>query len=161
MPHNLTAYAHAVSGGMKNSSDPFTATSLTVCGSFALCLLIGCGQRDESLAEVRGDVTFCGQPATAEVLFEPLSVSGQSSGRASTATTAADGSFRMMLDDSQPGAKIGRHRVTIRVQELSHPDGRRAASGTTAEKMIAAIKTTQLAREVWSGSNQFHFRLTF
>src|SRR5712691_8578978 len=103
MPHNLTAYSQPISGGMKMTPDLFIAA---VGWSFALCLLTGCGQRDESLAEVRGDVTFCGQPAIAEVLFEPLSVSGQSSGRASTATTAADGSFRMMLDDSQPGAKI-------------------------------------------------------
>ena len=135
--------------------------SLTICWSLAFCLLIGCGHRDESLAEVRGDVTFCGQPAIAEVLFEPLTVSGQSSGRASTATTAADGSFRMMLDDSQPGARIGRHRVTIRVQTLSYPDDTQAASGPTSEKMIGAIKVTQLAREVWSGTNEFHFRLTF
>src|SRR5262249_36316350 len=114
--------------------------SLTVCCSIALCLLIGCGHRDESLAEVCGDVTFCGGAAIVGVLFEPLTVSGQSSGRASTATTAADGSFRMMLDDSQPGARIGRHRVTIRVQTLSDPDDTQAASGRTSEKMIGAIK---------------------
>ena len=153
MPHDLTAYSQSVSGGMTKTPDPFIA----VCWSIALSLLTGCEHRDESLAEVRGDVTFCGQPAIAEVLFEPLTVSGQSSGRASTATTAADGSFRLMLDDSQPGAKIGRHRVTIRVQELSHPDGTQAASKPTSEKMIGAIKVTQLAREVWSGTNEFHF----
>lgn len=128
--------------------------------SVVLFLLIGCGQRDASLAEVRGDVTFCGQPAIAEVLFEPLTESGQSIGRASSATTDDSGEFRMMLDDARPGAKIGRHRITIRVQRFAKTVSGQAASKSTADGIIGAVKVTQLAREVHNGTNQFHFRLT-
>ena len=129
--------------------------------SAAALLLIGCGHRDASLAEVRGDVTFCGQPAIAEVLFEPLTESGQSSGRASSATTDDSGQFQMMLDDAQPGAKIGRHRITIRVQRLSTTDSGQSASKATSDGVIGALKLTKLAREVRSGPNEFHFRLTY
>ena len=132
---------------------------------FKLCaaalLLIGCGHRDASLAEVRGDVTFCGQPAIAEVLFEPLAESGQSSGRASSATTDDSGQFRMMLDDTQAGAKIGRHRITIRVQRLTMSSSGQPASKSSSDGVIGVLKRTQLAREVRSGPNEFHFRLTY
>ncbi len=126
----------------------------------SLLLIAGCGRRDESLAEVNGEVTFCGQPAIAEVLFEPLKANGQSSGRASTATSAADGRFRLSLDDTQNGAKIGQHRVTIRVQQIERPQSK-ASNTTIGEKLVGAVKVVQLAREVHSGTNQFYFRLTF
>ncbi|MBC7817006.1 MAG: hypothetical protein IAG10_08975 [Planctomycetaceae bacterium] len=133
--------------------------SRTACAlSLLLVALSACGQRDASLAEVRGDVTFCGQPAVAEVLFEPLNSSGQSAGRASTATSDEAGRFRLRLDDSQSGAKIGRHRVTIRVQRISAVAGK---SGDLPDGLSGAIKSTHLSREVQSGDNQFHFRLTF
>lgn len=126
----------------------------TACLLSWLLALSACGQRDESLAEVRGDVTFCGQPAVAEVLFEPLSNSGQSTGRASTATSDESGRFRLRLDDARTGARIGRHRVTIRVQRI-------IAAGDVPDGLSGAIKATHLAREVQSGDNEFHFRLTF
>ena len=129
--------------------------SRTICALIcSLLALPACGQRDESLAEVSGDVTFCGLPAVAEVLFEPLNNSGQSAGRASTANSDESGRFRLMLDDSKSGAKIGRHRVTIRVQRIT-------ATGDGHDGLSGAIKATHLARDVQSGDNEFHFRLTF
>lgn len=125
-----------------------------------LLLFAGCGRRDESLAEVSGEITFCGQPAVAEVLFEPLKANGQSSGRASTATSAADGRFRLSFDDTHYGAKIGQHRVTVRVQQVQHPQ-KNASNAATGEKMVGAVKVAQLAREVRAGTNQFYFRLTY
>ncbi len=126
--------------------------------SWLLVALFACGHRDASLAEVGGDVTFCGQPAVAEVQFEPLDRSGKSSGRPSTATSDESGRFRLRLDDSQSGAKIGQHRVSIRVQRLGTVSGK---SGELPEGLSGAIKSTHLAREVRVGDNQFHFRLTF
>ena len=79
---------------------PFRTECALIC---SLVALSACGQRDESLAEVRGDVTFCGQPAVAEVMFEPLNSSGQSTGRASTATSDESGRFRLRLDDARTG----------------------------------------------------------
>lgn len=129
-----------------------------------MLLMTGCGRRDESLAEVKGDITFCGQPAVAEVMFEPLSATGQSSGRASTATSAADGRFRLSVDDSNNGAKVGKHRVTIRIQQIARPANtasNKESKLSTGERMVGAIKVVQLSRVVHSGSNQFYFRLTF
>ena len=137
---------------------PFRTACALICSLLALS---ACGQRDESLAEVRGDVTFCGQPAVAEVLFEPLNNSGQSTGRASTATSDESGRFRLRLDDSKSGAKIGRHRVTIRVQRIIAARDASGKSGDGPDGLSGAIKATHLAREVQSGDNQFHFRLTF
>ena len=130
---------------------PSPTTCALIC---SLLALPACGQRDESLAEVSGDVTFCGLPAVAEVLFEPLNNSGQSAGRASTANSDESGRFRLMLDDSKSGAKIGRHRVTIRVQRIT-------ATGDGHDGLSGAIKATHLARDVQSSDNEFHFRLTF
>ncbi len=124
------------------------------------CMLSGCGQKDGTLAEVSGDVTFCGQPAVAEILFEPLNTAGTSTGRASTTTSDESGRFRLMLDESRSGAKIGRHRVAIRVQRLSPSSKAAANSGNSPDGVIGALKATKLVREVQAGDNQFHFRLT-
>ena len=133
----------------------------TACLLSWLLALSACGQRDESLAEVSGDVTFCGQPVVAEVMFEPLSNTGQSTGRASTATSDESGRFRLRLDDARTGAKIGRHRVTIRVQRLMASRTSTGNSADMADGLSGAIKATHLAREVQSGDNLFHFLLTF
>lgn len=133
--------------------------SIRFCLLFAI--LSGCGKRDASVAEVRGDVTFCGQLAVAEILFEPVSASGQSIGRASTATSDESGRFRLMLDESQPGAKIGRSRVTIRVQRIKSSRAAGEQSGNLPDSVIGTLKATQLVREVRAGGNQFHFRLTY
>lgn len=138
-----------------------TRRAISFC--LILLLLTGCGRRDESLAEVSGDVTFCGQPAIAEVLFEPLAASGRSTGRASTATSAADGRFLLVLDDTHSGAKIGKHRVTIRVQQIVLPGSEQSpltGEVPVAGKTVGTLKMVQLSREVHSGINQFHFRLT-
>jgi hypothetical protein len=120
---------------------------------------VGCGKRDESLAEVRGDVTLCGLPVIAEILFEPFPEPGKSSGRPSTAVTDAQGRFRMMQEPSVPGARIGRHRVSVRVQRLV-ADDQPLQLPETPEGISGHLKGTQLSREVRSGHNEFHFRLT-
>jgi hypothetical protein len=119
----------------------------------------GCGKRDESLAEVRGDVTLCGLPVVAEIVFEPYPEPGKSSGRPSTAVTDEQGRFRMMIEPSVPGAKIGRHRVSVRVLRFVSGDDQLQLP-ETPEGLSGNLKATQLSREVLSGHNQFHFRLT-
>lgn len=125
-----------------------------------VCVLIGCGKRDDSLVDVRGEVTFCGQPAIAEVLFEPISSASQTGGRASSAMTDDRGQFRLMYDGSQAGAKRGKHRVTIRVLRIAGSEGEpkvAASSGDTA----GSLKTTQLVREVGDKPARFRFPLSF
>lgn len=126
-----------------------------------LIALSGCGHRDESLAEVRGDITFCGQPAVAEIMFEPINAAGKSAGRPSTATSDESGRFQLMLDESQSGAKIGRHRVTVRVQRLAPSRDAAEKTGRSQEGVIGVLKATQFLRDVQAGDNQFHFRLTY
>ena len=126
-----------------------------------VCGLAGCGQTDGSWAEVRGDITFCGQPAVAEILFEPLNDAGKSIGRASTATSDDSGRFRLMLDESKAGAKIGRHRVAIRVQRLAPARAATDKSRDAKDGVIGNLKSAKLLREVHSGENEFHFRLTY
>lgn len=126
-----------------------------------LCVLSGCGQKDATVAEVSGDITFCGQPAVAEILFEPLNTAGTSTGRASAATSDESGRFRLMLDESRSGAKIGQSRVAIRVQRLSRSNNAAAKSVNSPEGVIGTLKATKLVHEVRAGDNQFHFRLTY
>lgn len=126
-----------------------------------LLALSGCGKKDGSLAEVRGDITFCGQPAVAEISFELLNTAGKGVGRASTATSDESGQFRLMLDESQPGAKIGRNRVAIRVQRLAPSRTTAETSDASRDGVIGTLKATHVVREVQAGDNQFHFRLTY
>lgn len=123
--------------------------------------LAGCGKQNQELADVRGEVTFCGLPAVAEVLFEPIGPSGKSIGRASTATTDKSGSFRLMLDDSQSGARIGPSRVTLRVQRILSADGTELTKSSNADGMIGVLKQAHFARDVQAGSNHFSFHLSF
>ena len=81
--------------------------------------------------------------------------------RTSTATSDESGRFRLMLDESQPGAKIGPGRVKIRVQQIKTSMTAGDQSSNLPEGVIGTLKATQLLREVRAGDNQFHFRLTF
>ena len=128
----------------------------------AAFLLIGCSKRDETLVDVRGEVTFCGQPAIAEVLFEPLAAAGQSGGRASTAMTDDRGEFRLMYDGSQTGAKRGKHRVTVRVLRLAGSAGESdQKSSAGGGESVGTLKTVQLVREVGDKSVRFRFPLSY
>lgn len=139
----------------------FRARAIRWFLSLLLLALSGCGKNDSSLAEVRGDVTFCGQPAVAEISFELLNAAGKAVGRASTATSDESGRFRLMLDESQPGAKIGRNRVAIRVQRMAPSREAGEKSKSSRDGVIGTLKATQVVRDVQTGGNQFHFRLTY
>lgn len=85
------------------------------------CLIIaiacgGCGEPTFPLAPVSGQVTQAGKPvAGAAILFQPMAVSAQSpAGPGSFAIADADGRYELKtFKEKQPGAVVGRHRVTI------------------------------------------------
>ncbi|MEX2309854.1 MAG: hypothetical protein WD738_19945 [Pirellulales bacterium] len=72
---------------------------------------VGCGGKE--LAEVRGKVTFGGQPVTSGVLvFSPIAKSeDQAPGKSSTGDIQPDGSFQLSTHQIHDGAIVGRHRV--------------------------------------------------
>ena len=72
----------------------------------------GCGAKPE-LAEVSGVVNLNGKPmAAALVEFLPDPEKGNH-GPVSSATTDAEGRFRLVTSDQRDGARIGFHRVLI------------------------------------------------
>jgi hypothetical protein len=86
-----------------------TLTTLVALGAFVGA---GCGG-DIKLVEVKGTVTFKGKPLSdAQVEFMPDPDQG-TIGPRSTATTDAQGNFKLVCDDQRNGAVPGKHRVTI------------------------------------------------
>jgi hypothetical protein len=81
-------------------------------------LLTGCGR--PALAPVKGRVTCRGKPvAEAAVLFSPMpkSEGGTKSGKAAGGGTDADGRFVLTTYDRGDGALIGKHRVSVTVDD--------------------------------------------
>ena len=116
----------------------------------------GCGAEGPDLIDVTGVVTFNGLPARAEVLFEPVSPEGEPGGRASSAWTRPDGSFRLGFTRERFGAIPGRHRVRI---EILRPES--SDVNASFEESTAAVKSVRLVREVSAAENQFNFAISW
>jgi hypothetical protein len=113
-------------------------------------LLASCGGRSE-LAGARGRVTLDGQPlADAFVVFCPTKNGTTSYGR-----TDADGNYRMMFKDKEPGAWIGENLVRISTGDVG--SGGKAASAERVP-VVYNVKTT-LKVEVEKKDNVFDFDL--
>jgi hypothetical protein len=83
-------------------------------GAMTLALLSGCSQ--SSLAPVHGRVTCQGQPVPqAGVIFSPMpkAEGDREGGKAGAGSTDADGRFVITTYKSGDGALIGKHRVSI------------------------------------------------
>lgn len=91
---------------------------------------IGCSNNSPyELAEVTGTVSIDGQPFTAgKVMFAPVAKPGEiNAGRSALARLKPDGTFKLGTYESEDGAIIGDHWVTI-IRVDSAPDP------TTAEQ---------------------------
>jgi len=81
----------------------------------------GCGQ--SNLARVKGRVTCNGQPVpNAVLMFSPMakSPSDKESGKAAEGATDADGRFVASTYKSGDGALIGKHRISVMLDNEGH-----------------------------------------
>ena len=90
-----------------------TAISLRVAVGLLVCM-VGCGPAGPDMGQVTGSVSFEGLPVTAgTVQFWP------ESGRPSRATISEDGTYELTTFESNDGALVGEHRVTIKATQQS------------------------------------------
>ena len=125
----------------------------------ATCLCagsLGCSGDGIPLAEVTGQVTFNGQPAPAEIFFQPHDADGKKTGRPSTARTDEDGTFRLFFTASRPGAVVGPHQISVNI--LRQHDGDEPISYLEA---TTPLKIVRLERTVKPGRNHFDFAITY
>lgn len=111
----------------------------------------GCGGAPTPpLAPVSGRVSKNGAPvANANVTFAPVS-----KGRPSSATTASDGSFTLLYVANQPGATLGKHRVTIDYQLTASSNNPNAAPLPPPAPYLVPEEV-----EVVTGENSFQFTI--
>jgi hypothetical protein len=115
-----------------------------------LVLLASCGG-NAHLAAVGGTVTLDGQPlANAFVVFCPTETGTTSYGK-----TDADGHYRMMFKDSEPGAWIGESLVRISTGDL----GAGGKAGPRERVPVVYNTKTTLKVVVQPGKNRFDFDL--
>ncbi len=111
----------------------------------------GCGGAPTpTLAPVSGRVSKNGAPiANANVTFSPLA-----KGRPSSATTASDGSFTLLYVANQPGATLGKHRVTIEFPAIASSNSPDAAPLPPPPPYLVPEEV-----EVVTGENSFQFTI--
>jgi hypothetical protein len=93
----------------------------------------GCGQ--SNLARVKGRVTCNGQPVpNAVLMFSPVakSASDKESGKAAEGATDADGRYVASTYKSGDGALIGKHRVSVVLDN----EGHHSCKGRVVEREI-------------------------
>ena len=116
-----------------------------------LSIFIGCGgvERPE-LATVKGRVTLKGQPVPlAKVIFIP-----NGGGQSSSGETGPNGDYELFFRYEEPGAELGKHKISISTFEPQEvmDDGKR--QGGRAEMVPKQYNAeTTLEREVVAGEN--------
>ena len=126
---------------------------LIILPTFTGCLGTG-GEPIPDLAEVTGIVTLDGSPLeNAKLVFEPQQISEKGRARASSASTAADGSYTLEYNADASGATPGKHTVVI----LKMSDDPAKAG----EQLIPAKYNdkTELTADVIAGKNTVNFDL--
>jgi hypothetical protein len=108
------------------------------------------------LGRVSGRVFFYGVPVRAELLFQPVDDTDAPTGRPSTGFADASGRYDLRFTESEAGAAVGRHLVTVKV----HAD---ADTSAALERPDAAvpIRITRVVRHVADGRNNFDFALNY
>jgi len=135
-------------------------TLLTKRLALATCLVVvcGCGAKDSrpKLATVRGKVTLKGQPvALAKVMFLPVE-----GGQSSEGETGPSGEYELYFRENEPGAQIGKHKITISTFVPTELDDLGKKVGGRGETIPAQYNTNStLEKEVVAGENVIDFDL--
>ena len=136
----------------------YLATTLLLCTA---CLSSGCGHRGPPVIDVRGTVTYRGQPLNlGTVRFTPASRPGEGSARPATSVIAHDGSYRLRAFPDRDGAQPGEYLVSVSSYTGSHLDGN--VKHLIPEK-FSATATSAMKATVPSESNdpvRIDFNLT-
>ncbi len=119
--------------------------------------LYGCGSSGPSLGQVEGTVTLDGSPVDgATVCFSP-----EAGGRSSLAITDDAGKYELEFGAGEPGALVGKHKVTITTFEEGEVDDGGQLVGNVPEEIPSQYnKESTLVKEVVSGSQTIDFKLT-
>ena len=84
---------------------------------------VGCGGSDPDrpkLGKVTGTVTYKGKPLTrGSVIFTPISGKVEGGGQIATGQIQSDGSYSLTTFDTDDGAVLGQHAVTVQSGEES------------------------------------------
>jgi hypothetical protein len=123
------------------------------------CLVAGCNGPDYKVVPVSGRVTLDGQPLNdALVAFQPIgSENDVQPGPGSVAHTNSTGDFTLqVVEPSQPGAVVGKHRVTITTAKSNGSD----ESWATGERVPRRYRNGSLQFDVpESGTTAANFDL--
>ena len=127
-----------------------------------ILLLSGCGDDGRGLAPVSGTVRYKGKPlANAYITFVP----DEDAVRSASATTDQNGHYRLTTFDANDGARIGKHRVSVRAEE--QPEGPPLAADDINRKRgklltpveYTNVETSGLTAEVAKKNNVIDFNL--
>lgn len=131
-----------------------------------LLCLSGCTGRDSNVGYVTGTLTVDGDAiADALVIFSPTT------GRASAGYTNEDGVYVLKYVARQKGARIGKHKVYVTIENAPDGEGeyslerkpRKKKKKRLKEKLpkkYSDPKETELTATVTSGSNTIDFDLS-
>ena len=119
----------------RGKSSQVRGSSVQILRGMLLCLSVvfvaGCGSSGPELYPVCGKVSFEGQAiSTGIVMFYP-----ENGDRPAIGEIAADGTYQLRTYNDQPGAVLGKHKVTITARTEAAP-GQEAGS----EDRVAPVK---------------------
>lgn len=144
-----------------------TVRAVLVLG-LSVLLFCGCGSADKKrlpMGKVKGKVLYKGNP----VAWAAVTFMADGAPRAGTGSTNGDGEFQLTTFDTNDGAVVGTHKVTVIQQSpptKPMSPGDLAANGpppAPKEGLIpskyADIKTTPLTKSVEAGPNNITIEL--
>lgn len=109
------------------------------------CVVAGCAKPGPAVTEVRGTVTYQGQPVTTGMVkFSPVSLEGEAV-RPATGAIGADGTYQIAAFPGRKGSRPGEYQVAIVSYTGSFMDG---TAKYLVPKKYAEPKTSGLKASV-------------